>query len=125
MLTIRKFSQVSFYLLTLFTIHQLHLRFNTHQFAYINTPFDKQLPYFPEFAKWKKKYQGKFNLVFINYGDKPFVMFSEKLNPDEIDEKNRIFLDKMKSEEITEFFFERGYRLGKFEEMAREELERI
>ena len=36
--------------------------------AFINSPFDEQARYFPEFFEWKREFEGKFNVIFLRYG---------------------------------------------------------
>jgi len=36
--------------------------------AFVNTPFDEQMRYFPQFAAWKNEFEGKLNLIFLKYG---------------------------------------------------------
>ena len=31
--------------------------------AFVNLPFEKQLPYFSEFKKWIEEYRGKINMI--------------------------------------------------------------
>jgi hypothetical protein len=36
--------------------------------AFVNTPFDEQMRYYPQFAAWKNEFEGKLNLIFLRYG---------------------------------------------------------
>lgn len=36
--------------------------------AFVNSPFDEQMRYYPQFAAWKNEFEGKLNLIFLRYG---------------------------------------------------------
>jgi hypothetical protein len=78
--------------------------------GFVNLPFEKQMPYYPEFQKFINSYRGKINFIQLYHGNEPYGVFTKNFFPNATDAEVVNFA-KLKKEEILEVFVKRGFEM--------------